>query len=64
MPGATTSTTALVGVALMVLGTVQLGVAALLNMARSDRHRWTDTPTVLALTAALLVVLGLAVTLV
>lgn len=56
--------TALIGVALMVVGTAQLLVAALLDMARSDRHRWNDTPTVLALTAALLVVLGLALTLV
>ena len=46
---------------LMVLGAV-LGYAAMLDMSYTQPHRWRDRPTVLALGAALLVVLGAVLT--
>jgi hypothetical protein len=46
----------------MVLGTILLGYAAMLDMSYTQPHRWRDRPTVLALGAALLVVLGAVLT--
>ena len=53
---------AVAGMTLMVLGTVLLGYAAMLDMSYAQPHRWRDRPTVLALGAALLVVLGAVLT--
>ena len=56
------SALALVGLPLMVLGTVLLGYAALLDMPYAAARRWWDKPTLLALAAAALVVLGMVLT--